>query len=286
MVAAMVYGRYRKMVIVYFIGCEVGLTLLTFSFTVRLLLSIAEFHQQEYNLVLRHLAYGASLLGIVLNICIVPYFFHSLLGRSVSKWLSGVFLLVTSIAAISAIAFVVTSDFIYAIYILNPIQILTILYGLAITVLYYSSIGDIILKRVLKTVVMVTGIFLPFIVIDMNPGLFSFMPVQQPYLTLSVPIYFFIYNILALILAVKYFNQPPFFEAGRLTDHFTNQYGISERELEIVKELLKGQTNKEIGEALFISHKTVENHLSKIYQKTGIKKRLDLINLINSNRLN
>ncbi len=48
---------------------------------------------------------------------------------------------------------------------------------------------------------------------------------------------------------------------------------LSERELEVLRLLVAGQTDRAIGEALFISHRTVEFHVSRILAKLGANKR-------------
>ena len=58
------------------------------------------------------------------------------------------------------------------------------------------------------------------------------------------------------------------------------RFKISEREQEIIQLILKGKTNKDIEESLFISIKTVKSHIYNIYRKMGVKNRLELINLI------
>jgi len=51
------------------------------------------------------------------------------------------------------------------------------------------------------------------------------------------------------------------------------QVVLSERELEVLRLLVAGQTDRAIGEALFISHRTVEFHVSRILAKLGAGKR-------------
>ncbi|GHV11740.1 DNA-binding response regulator [Spirochaetia bacterium] len=51
---------------------------------------------------------------------------------------------------------------------------------------------------------------------------------------------------------------------------------LTRREAEIVKRLWEGESNKHIAAALCLSLRTVENHLSRIYYKTGIASRADL----------
>lgn len=50
-------------------------------------------------------------------------------------------------------------------------------------------------------------------------------------------------------------------------------FGLSEREIEILDYVVRGSSNREIGKALFISEKTVKNHLSSIFRKLGVEDR-------------
>lgn len=52
---------------------------------------------------------------------------------------------------------------------------------------------------------------------------------------------------------------------------------ISKREKQIIEELSHGLTEKEIGEKLYISPKTVNNHLDNIRKKIGVTKNTELI---------
>jgi two-component system NarL family response regulator len=48
---------------------------------------------------------------------------------------------------------------------------------------------------------------------------------------------------------------------------------LSERELETLKLVAKGMSNKAIAQSLFISEKTVKNHLYNVYKKLGVRDR-------------
>jgi len=61
---------------------------------------------------------------------------------------------------------------------------------------------------------------------------------------------------------------------------FFSRYQISERELEVIRLILEGKSNKEIEDALFISIKTVKTHIYNIYRKLGINNRWQLITLV------
>jgi DNA-binding NarL/FixJ family response regulator len=53
---------------------------------------------------------------------------------------------------------------------------------------------------------------------------------------------------------------------------------LSEREVEIVELVATGLTNQEIAAQLMISKRTVDNHVSNIFTKTGAKNRVALLN--------
>ena len=52
--------------------------------------------------------------------------------------------------------------------------------------------------------------------------------------------------------------------------------GLTKRELEICSMIAKGFSNEQMAEALFISAGTVKNHISSIYEKTGLRSRTKL----------
>mgnify|MGYP000844145722 CR=1 FL=1 len=66
---------------------------------------------------------------------------------------------------------------------------------------------------------------------------------------------------------------------GKLLDQLAstntpkNNFGLSNRELEILTYVVKGASNKDIGLSLFISEKTVKNHLSNIFRKLEVEDR-------------
>ena len=69
-----------------------------------------------------------------------------------------------------------------------------------------------------------------------------------------------------------------------VSDHATGgsigqvRHEISEREIEIIELVAKGLTNQEIADSLTISKRTVDNHVSNVFTKTGAKNRVALLN--------
>ncbi len=59
---------------------------------------------------------------------------------------------------------------------------------------------------------------------------------------------------------------------------------LSEREMDILKELATGKSYKAIGEKLFISPFTVRKHVSNIYNKLHVDSRVQVINVAQKNK--
>jgi DNA-binding NarL/FixJ family response regulator len=56
--------------------------------------------------------------------------------------------------------------------------------------------------------------------------------------------------------------------------------GLSEREWEIARMAIAGETNGEIAAALGVSVSTVKNHMTRILEKCGVRSRMELISLL------
>jgi DNA-binding CsgD family transcriptional regulator len=63
-------------------------------------------------------------------------------------------------------------------------------------------------------------------------------------------------------------------------DDFCKIFEVSPRESEIIHEICNGLSNKEISEKLFISLQTVKDHTHRIYIKTNVKSRAQLMNMV------
>ncbi len=53
--------------------------------------------------------------------------------------------------------------------------------------------------------------------------------------------------------------------------------GITRRELEILGLVARGLSNREIGEALFVSENTVKTHCSRAFDKLGARRRTEAV---------
>ena len=84
---------------------------------------------------------------------------------------------------------------------------------------------------------------------------------------------FFSYGTLLTVFSAKPENNLSF-------DEFCRKYEVSPRESDIIREICNGLNNKEISDRLFISLQTVKDHTHRIYIKTNVKSRVQLINLV------
>ena len=69
-----------------------------------------------------------------------------------------------------------------------------------------------------------------------------------------------------------YPDETPLIRIGYATNH-----DFTERELDILKELTTGDTNKEIANYLHISVSTVKSHIRHLMEKIGFKTRTELV---------
>jgi DNA-binding CsgD family transcriptional regulator len=64
---------------------------------------------------------------------------------------------------------------------------------------------------------------------------------------------------------------------ARITPLLMSAYGLTAREQEVVRLVLKGDSTAQIAEALVVSPHTVQEHLKRIFEKTGVRSRRDLV---------
>ncbi len=57
------------------------------------------------------------------------------------------------------------------------------------------------------------------------------------------------------------------------TDKKSDNLNLTRREMDVLEMLVKGNSNRDMAEAMFISEKTVKNHLTSIFRKLGVKDR-------------
>jgi DNA-binding NarL/FixJ family response regulator len=66
--------------------------------------------------------------------------------------------------------------------------------------------------------------------------------------------------------------------AAKLVDHLASEK-LTQRELDVLKEVAKGKRNKEIGAELSIAEDTVKMHVKSILMKLGVNDRTEAVTI-------
>lgn len=107
---------------------------------------------------------------------------------------------------------------------------------------------------------------------------------KSPAFISGYTMFYFSKDIIPLLFLNRYLKRnyvhPVNVVTGITRESFVEKFGISKRESEIVDEIIKGRSNQEISDRLFISIQTVKDHIHNIYLKTEVKNRVQLTNLI------
>jgi DNA-binding CsgD family transcriptional regulator len=80
-------------------------------------------------------------------------------------------------------------------------------------------------------------------------------------------------HVMVLVERIVTKREPDF-------DMIKTTYGLSRREMDVLRHLYQGKANKAISDSLFISEFTVKDHLKKIMQKMNARSRSELLSLL------
>lgn len=75
---------------------------------------------------------------------------------------------------------------------------------------------------------------------------------------------------------------PTLFDLVRQRDHGPGpvaamEEALTERELEVMNQIATGRTNAQIAKHLYLSEKTIKNHINRVYTKLGVQNRAEAI---------
>ena len=208
---------------------------------------------------------------------IIPFFCNWVIARPTSRaekslaFIAGIFYLSDSIIWIITKASV-CSLLQYAIW------TLVVLYCILVMFSQWKTIMDRSVRAMCLTMIIISFAMLPIVVSSM---LFpSLRGISISVVSLSYTIAILVF----LFIAIAHLDNAAVSDSGKKKgiafEDVQNEFHITEREFEIILLIKKGQTNKEIAYNLNISVNTVNNHIANIFSKTGVRSRIDLLNLL------
>lgn len=145
--------------------------------------------------------------------------------------------------------------------------------GIILMIFVQKSVLPIKINYLLSSVFTVGSLFI----------LISYLCLQFHYLSgfLFVLLYFMFPALISVITYMNYKPEPTIHQTFNNLVDFCKEFGISNRESDIIREICDGKSNREIAEKLFITLQTVKDHSHRIYSKTGVSSRVQLAKLVN-----
>ena len=151
----------------------------------------------------------------------------------------------------------------------------------SIILLVHKKGLSFVFPKSLAKVMGLAGILLPllgFVDLFVIKNKFYEGPVQ---LSMNYPLFISGYFIFCLVLTVLLLRQLKLLQHPQvILESFSKKYQLTGREMEIVNWIIKGKSNQEISDTLFISVSTVKNHIHHIFEKLGISSRAELIRIV------
>jgi len=107
-----------------------------------------------------------------------------------------------------------------------------------------------------------------------------FLPTEKPQLLvgffLVLPPLLYLWRIQALLLK----ERRRFAASDADLRSFLDQFGLTEREQQIVGLICAGRDNRTVSDELFVSIQTVKHHVTAIFRKLKVRNRIQLVNLL------
>ena len=255
-------------------------------FTATLLGAVVAFALDEYSylafdgtvqLVLHVIWEVLLILDSAFILTMIPFFCNWVIARPISRtervltFIAGILYLADSVIWVMT-RLVVSSILQYAIW------TLVVLYCIIVMFSEWKSIQDTSVRTMCRTMVIISFAMLPIVVFSMIFPWLRNISISVVSLSYTIAILVF------LFIAISHLDNAAAHDGGENRgisfEEVQERYHITEREAEVIALIKKGLTNKEIAADLNISVNTVNNHIANIFSKTGVRSRIDLLNLL------
>ncbi|MGW8113993.1 response regulator transcription factor [Caproicibacterium sp. NSD3] len=269
---------HTKKALKYFIGLDVSLFMIQAMITLNLYIV----RTNNMGTFLSVMSDSMDVLGTSFSSLFGLLFIHALLGKHISKIKQILIVTVTSLQMVAITVCYANTKLVTLKHLGQVSLIAVIAYEIFTVLVNYREIPDKELKRAGRIFAIITLSFLPFLALEyIRPEINALKDLQVLKL-FALPAYFLIINISILHWSYAYFNTPAYIAENKPTEYFVEKYGVTDKETEVIELVLGGLTYKQIAERLFISPKTVDNHVQNIYRKLEVTSKMQLSNLIRS----
>jgi DNA-binding CsgD family transcriptional regulator len=243
-----------------------------------------DFHTTA-DIIISCLALPAFIMGLYMMICWILEFLWGKVSRrfKLAFWLIQILFILVDLTATKI--YLDTKEFksiklIFSTF--EKIQVLIVIFALLYLVLKGKSLEN---KARRKLAINLGLINLIGILVGLGAYFFIFPYIKSFLVLFSLFAFIQISGEIIPLLYLKWFlgkrhAELEFPSSVHGIERFFKEFKITGREQSIIRLMLKGKTNDEIGDELFISTKTVKNNISYIYQKTKVKNRIQLTNLV------
>ncbi len=236
-----------------------------------------------------------SCLGSGLLMYSLPLLMHDILKLQLPERKRLLFGMLAYLPIVSLVLYYTLPYKVTVLTVISTIVFLNLLYCVCLGAVHLKTVKRPEVKAVMKTFLLVFGLWIPFEILESKVEQVEVLRRTFPYGLLAVPLFYLVWNILSLYFGYKYFgsfvdtqsadqkgSMVIALEQDKVDGRFYEKYKITNREKEVILLLAKGYSYNRISEELVISLTTARTHIYNIYQKTGAKNKVELINLMKS----
>ena len=217
-----------------------------------------------------------SVLDSAFILAMIPFFCNWIIARPIGRGEKALAFAAGILYLADSIVWIVTKAAAASI-LQYVIWTLVVLYCIIVMFSEWKRIMDKSVRTMCLTMIIISFSMLPLVVFSMLFPALRGISISVVSLSYTIAILVF------LFMAIAHLDVPEERKAEKKGISFEDvqeEFHITEREFEVVLLIKKGLTNKEIAYNLNISVNTVNNHIANIFSKTGVRSRIDLLNLL------
>ena len=278
----MIYSKKRSSAVKNYAFLLIGLTLTLAEQTAASYLRVNAIGQTYLEVILTMI----SSTGCSLIIFYLPSFMYSFFEKEMPALVRSIFWVLACIPLVTIVLYYTLPWPFIILTVSNLALLISVIYTVTIGIKYLKTLSDK-RRRILKVFLTVMCLFIPYLFLDIKIESLPGIGRHFPYGILSLPLFYIILNSISLYIGVKEWTKSSIIEEKLQdaptanTDEMLHQFNITPREREVISLLIKGYSYTQMADELVISLSTTKSHVYNIYQKTGVKNKVELINLLN-----